>query len=217
MLHIKTFTFNAFQENTYLLYDDKGVATLIDPGCFDMAERKELLDFVSEKNLRVTQLLNTHCHIDHVLGNAWAKRTFTVPLLIHKADEEVLKAVEVYALSYGFPGYEPSEADGYLREGENITVGDETLEIRFVPGHAPGHVVFFDKESLQCIAGDTLFRGSIGRTDLPGGNHHLLIEKIKSQLFTLPEETVVYPGHGPETTIAFEKKHNPFVGKNATS
>lgn len=215
MLHIKTFTFNAFQENTYLLYDDKGEATLIDPGCYDLAERKELLDFVSTEKLRITQLLNTHCHIDHVLGNAWAKRTFGVTLKIHKADEEVLKAVEVYAGSYGFPGYESSEADGYLIEEEKINVGEETLEILFVPGHAPGHVVFFHRESLQCIAGDTLFRGSIGRTDLPGGDHKLLLDKIKSQLFTLPEETVIYPGHGPETTITFEKIHNPFVGKNA--
>ncbi len=215
MLHIKSFTFNPFQENTYVLYDEKGDAALIDPGCFDLAERKELLDFVSDKKIRITQLLNTHCHIDHVLGNAWAKKTFGVPLLIHKEEEAVLKAVEVYAPNYGFTGYETSEADGFLSEGDEINVGSEVLQILFVPGHAPGHVVFYHKESQQCIAGDTLFQGSIGRTDLPGGNHDLLLSKIKSELFTLPEETVLYPGHGPETTIAFEKLHNPFVGKNA--
>ncbi|WP_423779164.1 MBL fold metallo-hydrolase, partial [Algoriphagus aquimarinus] len=215
MLYIKSFTFNPFQENTYLLYDENGNGTLIDPGCFDLAERKELLDFVTEKNIRVTQLLNTHCHIDHVLGNAWAKKTFGVELLIHKEEEAVLKAVEVYAPNYGFVGYESSEADGFLKEGDEIKVGDEVLKIIFVPGHAPGHVVFHHEATHQCIAGDTLFRGSIGRTDLPGGDHELLLSKIKSQLFTLPEETVIYPGHGPETTIAFEKTHNPFVGKNA--
>ncbi len=215
MLQIKSFTFNPFQENTYLLYDEKGTGTLIDPGCFDLAERKELLDFVTEKNIRVTQLLNTHCHIDHVLGNAWAKKTFGVELRIHKNEAAVLKAVEVYAPNYGFVGYETSEADGFLIEGEEIKVGDEVLKIIFVPGHAPGHVVFYHEASHQCIAGDTLFQGSIGRTDLPGGNHDLLLSKIKSELFTLPEETVIYPGHGPETTIAFEKTHNPFVGKNA--
>lgn len=215
MLHIKSFTFNPFQENTYLLYDEKGNGTLIDPGCFDLAERKELLDFVTEENIRITQLLNTHCHIDHVLGNAWAKRTFGVELLIHKEEAAVLKAVEAYAPNYGFVGYETSEADGFLGEGEEIKVGNEVLKIIFVPGHAPGHVVFYHEVSGQCIAGDTLFRGSIGRTDLPGGDHDLLLSKIKSELFTLPEETVIYPGHGPETTIAFEKTHNPFVGKNA--
>ncbi|MEB2784380.1 MBL fold metallo-hydrolase [Algoriphagus persicinus] len=215
MLHIKSFTFNPFQENTYLIYDQKGNGSLIDPGCFDLAERKELLDFVSEKKIRIHQLLNTHCHIDHVLGNAWAKKTFGIELLIHKDEAAVLKAVEVYAPNYGFVGYESSEADGYLIEGEKIQVGDEVLKIIFVPGHAPGHVALYHEASHQCIAGDTLFRGSIGRTDLPGGNHELLLSKIKSELFTLPDETLIYPGHGPETTIAFEKTHNPFVGINA--
>lgn len=217
MLHIKSFTFNPFQENTYLLYDDNGSGTLIDPGCFDLAERKQLLDFVTEKKIRISQVLNTHCHIDHVLGNAWAKKTFGVELLIHKEEVAVLKAVEVYAPSYGFVGYETTEAEGFLTEGEVFKVGDEILKIIFVPGHAPGHVVFYHEASHQCIAGDTLFRGSIGRTDLPGGDHELLLRKIKSELFTLPEETVIFPGHGPETTIGFEKIHNPFVGKNAQS
>jgi glyoxylase-like metal-dependent hydrolase (beta-lactamase superfamily II) len=217
MLHIKSFTFNPYQENTYLLYDEQGNGTLIDPGCFDLTERKELLDFVTEKKIRITQLLNTHCHIDHVLGNAWAKKTFGVKLLIHKEEAAVLKAVETYASNYGFNGFETSEADGFLAEDEEINVGDEMLKIIFVPGHAPGHVVFYHEASGRCIAGDTLFRGSIGRTDLPGGDHDLLLSKIRSELFTLPEKTVIYPGHGPETTIAFEKSHNPFVGKNARS
>ena len=172
---------------------------------------------MTEKNIRVTQLVNTHCHIDHVLGNAWAKRTFGIKLLIHQKEVPVLKAIEVYAPNYVFVGYEISEADGFLIEGEEINVGDEVLKIIFVPGHAPGHVVFYHEPTHQCIAGDTLFRGSIGRTDLPGGDHELLLSKIKSELFTLPEETVIYPGHGPETTIAFEKSHNPFVGKHARS
>ena len=217
MLHIKSFTFNPFQENTYLLYDENGNGTLIDPGCFELDEKKELLDFVTDKNIRVTQLLNTHCHVDHVLGNAWAKKTFGIDLQIHKEEAAVLKAVEVYAPNYGFVGYESSEADSFLVEGEEINIGKEILKIIFVPGHAPGHVVFYHEPTNQCIAGDTLFRGSIGRTDLPGGNHDLLLSKIKSELFSLPDETIIYPGHGPETTIAFEKTHNPFVGKNARS
>lgn len=217
MLKIKSFTFNPFQENTYVIYDDTKEATLIDPGCFDTAEQLDLFDFISKENLKVIQLLNTHCHIDHVLGNAWAKNTFRLKLGIHRNEVPVLKSVEVYAPNYGFQGYESTEADYFLEEGESIQVGNEKLTILFVPGHSPGHVVFYHEDSHQVIGGDTLFRGSIGRTDLPGGNHDLLLQKIKSELFTLPEETIVYPGHGPETTIGFEKKNNPFVGKSALS
>ncbi|MBS4073242.1 MAG: MBL fold metallo-hydrolase [Algoriphagus sp.] len=215
MLHIKLFTFNPFQENTYLIYDESKEATLIDPGCFTHAEKRELEDFILSENLKVTQLLNTHCHIDHVLGNAWAVKKFGIPLQIHPNETSVLKSVEVYAPNYGFQGYESTEAEKYLEEGQEIWVGKEKLSVIFVPGHSPGHVVFYHAESKQCIAGDTLFKGSIGRTDLPGGNHNLLLNKIKSQLFALPDETVVYPGHGPETTIGFEKIYNPFVGERA--
>ncbi|MDO8968764.1 MAG: MBL fold metallo-hydrolase [Algoriphagus sp.] len=215
MLYIKSFTFNPFQENTYLAYDDLGSAVLIDPGCHTVGERKELEDFIISKELKVLHLLNTHCHIDHVLGNAWAKKRFGIPLWIHEKEIPVLKSVEVYAPNYGFQGYESSEADYFLTEGQEFKVGEELLKVLFVPGHAPGHVVFYHEKSKQCIAGDTLFRGSIGRTDLPGGNHALLLEKIKTQLFTLPAETVIYCGHGPETKIAFEKIYNPFVGERA--
>jgi hydroxyacylglutathione hydrolase len=215
MLHIKSFTFNPFQENTYLAYDDQGIAVLIDPGCHTANEREELEDFVTSKKLKVSNLLNTHCHIDHVLGNAWAKKRFGIPLWIHEKEIPVLKSVEVYAPNYGFQGYESSEAEHFLVEGDEFMVGEESLKVLFVPGHAPGHVVFYHEKSKQCIAGDTLFRGSIGRTDLPGGNHELLLERIKSQLFTLPAETVIYCGHGPETKIGFEKVYNPFVGERA--
>ncbi len=216
MLHIKSFTFNPFQENTYLAHDEFGEGVLIDPGCFENHEREELQEYIETNGIRLTQLLNTHCHIDHVLGNAWAKRIFGIPLLIHRNEIPVLKSVETYASNYGFSRYESAEPDGFLVEGESIMVGKEELKILFVPGHAPGHVAFYHEPSTRCIAGDTLFRGSIGRTDLPGGNHELLLKKIKSELFTLPGETIIYSGHGPETSISFEKIHNPFVGKQAT-
>ncbi len=216
MLHIKSFTFNPFQENTYLVYDDQGQAVLIDPGCHTSGERAELENFVVANELKLDNLLNTHCHIDHVLGNSWAKKHFGIPLWIHEKEVSVLKSVEVYAPNYGFHGYESSAADHFLVEGQEFKVGEESLKVLFVPGHAPGHVVFYHKKSGQCIAGDTLFRGSIGRTDLPGGNHHLLLTKIQTELFSLPDETVIYPGHGPETTVGFEKVYNPFVGERAT-
>lgn len=215
MLHIKTFTFNAFQENTYLVYDEFGNGVLIDPGCFESEERNELESFILNQKIQLSQVLNTHCHIDHVLGNTWAKRKFDIPLHIHRQEINVLKSVEVYAPNYGFKGYEPSEADNFLEEGENICIGKEVMKILFVPGHAPGHVVFYHEKTSSCIAGDTLFHSSIGRTDLPGGNHELLISKIKSELLTLPDETLIFPGHGPKTTILHEKSYNPFVGKKA--
>lgn len=217
MLHIKCFTFNPFQENTYLLYDTEGVATLIDPGCYTEEEKRELEAFIGEEGLQVTQLLNTHCHIDHVLGNAWAMNRFQISLQIHALEIPVLKSVEVYAPNYGFQDYVPSMANSFLVEGQEIQVGNEKLRCIFVPGHAPGHLVFYHEASKRCIAGDALFKGSIGRTDLPGGNHALLLEKIKSQLFVLPEETLIFPGHGPETSIGYEKKNNPFVGLKAYS
>jgi hydroxyacylglutathione hydrolase len=217
MLHIKCFTFNPFQENTYLLYDEEGTATLIDPGCHTEEEKRELEAFILEEKLQVTQLLNTHCHIDHVLGNAWAIDRFQVSLQIHALEVPVLKSVEVYAPNYGFRDYVPSTASSFLTEGQEIQVGKEKLRCIFVPGHAPGHLVFHHEASKRCIAGDALFRGSIGRTDLPGGNHALLLEKIKSQLFVLPEDTLIFPGHGPETSIGYEKKNNPFVGLKAYS
>mgnify|MGYP005751072543 CR=1 FL=1 len=215
MLSIHSFTFNPFQENTYLIHDEDGVAALIDPGCHEPEEKEELVAFVEKHQLKIEQLWNTHCHIDHVLGNAWAKRKWGVPLWIHEKEIPVLKSVEVYAPNYGFHGYEGASPDQFLQEGQIFTLGKEQLKVLFVPGHSPGHVVFYHDPSKRCIGGDTLFRGSIGRTDLPGGNHSLLLSKIKSELFSLPLETVVFPGHGPETTIQFEKINNPFVGEKA--
>lgn len=215
MLRIQTFTFNPFQENTYVISDSDGHAAIIDPGNYESWENQKLVDYIQEENLKPELLLNTHCHVDHVLGNAFVKRTFGIPLLIHEQENPVLNSVKVFAPNYGFDRYEPTEPDGYLTEHQIIQLGSENLKVIFVPGHAPGHVVFYHESSQQCIGGDTLFRGSIGRTDLPGGNHDLLLKKIKSELFTLPDETVVYPGHGPTTSIGFEKENNPFVGKKA--
>lgn len=212
MLYIQRFVFNPLQENTYVLYDDSGDCVIIDPGCYDADEKKELVSFIEENKLKVKQLLNTHGHVDHVLGNAFVKRTFSVPLAIHKIDEAVLKAVKVYAPHYGFYNYEEAEPDAYLTEGDYVQVGKEKLLILFVPGHSPGHVAFYHEKQKVVIGGDVLFYGSIGRTDLPGGNYETLIRSIHKQFFTLPEDVVVYPGHGMETTVGFEKRTNPFCG-----
>lgn len=216
MLQLKVFTFNPFQENTYILFDETKEAVIFDPGCYEKQENDELVAFINLEGLKVTHLINTHCHIDHVLGNSFVKNKFKVPLLIHQKEIPVLESVKVYAPNYGFPGYQETEPDRYIDEKEKFKFGNTELDILFVPGHAPGHLVFYHKDSKICIAGDTLFQGSIGRTDLPGGDHQTLLRAIKSELFSLPDDTVVYPGHGPETTIGIEKQHNPFVGKNSS-
>jgi len=210
MLQIKSFTFNPFQENTYVVYDETKECAIIDPGCYDTQEKKQLTSFIAAEKLDVKYLINTHCHIDHVLGNAFVKHNYKVSLLIHKLDEPVLKAVKTYAPNYGFPGYEDSSADKFIEEGEVITLGNQKFEILFVPGHSPGHIALFHRDSKSILGGDVLFQNSIGRTDLPGGDFDTLINSIHSKLFTLPDDVTVYCGHGPTTTISFEKRTNPF-------
>lgn len=211
MVHFKQFTFNAFSENTYVLYDDTRQGVIIDPGCYERAERDALAGFITQEKLEIKYLLNTHGHVDHVLGNAWIKRTYGVQLLVHPIDEQTLRAVQVYAPMYGIAAYEPAEPDGYLEEGNQVTFGDTTLEVLLVPGHAPGHIAFYHPSQRFCIGGDVLFQGSIGRYDLPGGDLQILLRSIREKLLPLGDDVTVYPGHGPETTIGRERKYNPFL------
>ncbi len=210
MMKVKVFVFNAFQENTYVLYDETHECVIVDPGCADAEERTELENFIRTSNLSVKLLLNTHCHIDHVLGNAFVKEKYGVNFLMHEADLPVLKAVKVYAPNYGFFQFQEAEPDGFLKEGDTVSFGNQELKVLYVPGHAPGHVAFYNEASKMLIAGDVLFNNSIGRTDLPGGNYKTLIDSIQQKLFRLPDDVTVYPGHGPETSVGFEKKTNPF-------
>jgi hydroxyacylglutathione hydrolase len=212
MMEIKQFEFNAFAENTYILYDKSGECIIVDPGCYEDNEKDQLVRFIDTNELNVVALINTHCHIDHVLGNHYVKQKFGVDLYIHEADNPTLKACEVVAPIYGFNNYEPTEADKFLKEGETVKFGHSELKVLFVPGHAPGHIALVNEEDKVCINGDVLFQGSIGRTDLPGGNFDTLISSIKNKMFELPNDTTVYCGHGPSTSIGFEKQHNPFCG-----
>lgn len=214
MVQIQSFTFNAFQENTYVLYDDTKECVIIDPGCYEKEEKQELTDFIKIHNLKVTELLNTHCHVDHVLGNKFIKEYYGVKLTHHRLEEPILRAVKTYAPNYGFFMYEEAEGDRYVEEGDKIRFGNTTLDIIFVPGHAPGHIAFYNQKEKICLSGDVLFYDSIGRTDLPGGNFDTLIKSIREKLFLMDEDVVIYPGHGPTTMIGREKKHNPFVGLN---
>lgn len=211
MLNIQAFSFNPFQENTYVIYDAEGNAAIVDPGTYSSQERKILSDFVVDKKLNVTQILNTHCHIDHIFGNDFCVEEFSVPLRAHPRDRETLQQAGMAAKMYGLD-YTPSPEPTFdLEEGKDVELGSEKLETLFTPGHAPGHVVFVHRESKSILGGDVLFRGSIGRTDLPGGNHDQLLKSISEKMYTLPDDFTVYNGHGPVTTIGFEKQNNPFV------
>lgn len=210
MLYVKTFVFNPLSENTYVVYDQTLQAVVIDPGCYERSEKDELDNFIKTEKLIITYLLNTHCHIDHVLGNYHIKEKYKVPFLIHKKDEPVLKAVKSYAPNYGFANYTEALPDRFLDEGDEVIFGDTKFSILFLPGHAPGHIGFYSAQEKILMGGDVLFRRSVGRTDLPGGNHDTLINSIHQKLFVLPDDVVVYPGHGPTTTLGEEKISNPF-------
>jgi glyoxylase-like metal-dependent hydrolase (beta-lactamase superfamily II) len=212
MISVLSFTFNPFQENTYLLFNEQGSAVIVDPGCWNKPEQDQLLSAVTSRNLTVKRLINTHCHIDHVLGNAWCHRTFGVLPEYHTLESAMLQRVVQSAHVYGFQGYDESpEAVSFIREGEELVLDDDRLKVLFVPGHSPGHVALYCESQGFVIGGDVLFCGSIGRTDLPGGNFQTLERSIRTQLYVLPENTVVYCGHGPETTIGEERRYNPFV------
>jgi len=210
MLKIKSFTFNAFQENTYVVFDETKEAVIIDPGCYAREEKQELDLFIESEGLAVKSLLNTHCHIDHVLGNQYVIEKYKVPFCIHQKELPVLQAVKSYASKYGFPLYQEATPDNFLNEGDEVPVGSSKLNVIFLPGHAPGHVGFYESKEKILLSGDVLFNGSVGRTDLPGGNFNTLIESIHQKLFVLPDDVVVYSGHGSTTTIGKEKVSNPF-------
>ncbi|HEY4653406.1 MAG TPA: MBL fold metallo-hydrolase [Cyclobacteriaceae bacterium] len=212
MLKVASLVFNPFQENTYLLYDETGACAIVDPGCYEREETETLAGHIASNNLNVVILLNTHCHIDHVLGNAFVKNRFRVPLYVHRLEEPYLRAVASYASNYGFFHYEDSSPDAFLTDNQIVEFGNQKLNVLFTPGHSPGHVAFYHEESRKLLGGDVLFYNSIGRTDLPGGNSEKLLESISKRFFTLPDSVTVLPGHGPETSIGYEKKTNPYCG-----
>ncbi|TNE81765.1 MAG: MBL fold metallo-hydrolase [Bacteroidetes bacterium] len=211
MIHLKKFTFNPFAENTYLLYQPGGEAWIIDPGCYDQGEEAEVMQFLESENLKLTRLLLTHAHLDHIFGNHFIYKNFGLKPELHELDLPVLERGPASAAMYGVALVPSPEPATYLTEGQVLDFNGVQLEVRFCPGHAPGHVVFVCAAQEFVIGGDVLFSGSIGRTDLPGGNHETLLEAIRTQLYTLPDNYTVFCGHGPETSIGIEKASNPFV------
>ena len=206
---VKKFTFNGFQENTYIVYTATGNCVIIDPGCFTKEEEQELVDLIMENALNPLALLNTHAHIDHVLGNSFVLSQFKIPYYLHTDDLLTLKSVESYAHVYGFDNYKPSpEPTHFLTHNQKLQVEDIEFDVFHTPGHAPGHVIFHSPENGFVINGDVLFKGSFGRVDLPGGDIEILKKSIHEIMFNLSENTIVYCGHGPETTIKAEKQTN---------
>lgn len=211
MAHIVSFTFNPFYENTYIVYDETGESVIVDPGNYSKNEDKELADFISQNNLTPKYLINTHCHIDHVLGNKFVADTYNVPLLMHKGEIIVLDNVVEYAPSMGINYKKSPEPEIFVDEGDTVTFGNTEFKIFFTPGHSPASICFYNEKDKFIVSGDVLFYDSIGRTDLPGGNYKTLIDSIKNKLMVLPDDVKVYPGHMQATTIGRERLRNPFL------
>lgn len=211
MIKVEHFTFNPFAENTYVLSNEKDEALIIDPGCYFTEEEKMLQNYITTKRLKPLLLLNTHCHLDHVFGNNWVHKTYGLELHLHEGEVVVLETAPASGNLYGLGFTNYKGPLHFLKEGDEIVFGDNKLKVLFTPGHSPASVCFYCEAQHFIIGGDVLFRESIGRFDLPGGNEEVLYKSIREKLYVLPDETIVYPGHGEPTTIGHEKKFNPFV------
>ena len=210
MLYLKTFTFNAFQENTYLVYDDKGEAIIFDPGNSNNTENSLVKNFIEEKKLCLSRLILTHAHLDHVLGNRFISDNYGLLPEVNENDLFLIEGMMQTANLYGVPAEESPMPEKFIHEGDKIKLGEYTFDCLHTPGHSPGSICFYNAQNKFAIVGDVLFYGSIGRTDLPRGNHEDLLNSIREKLFILPDDVKIYSGHGPSTTIGFEKNNNPF-------
>lgn len=210
MLYLKYFTFNPFQQNTYLVYDDKGEAFIIDPGNSNNSENQELKKFIEEKKLKLSRLLLTHAHIDHIMGNRFIFDTYGLLPEVHKEDLFFIDRMSQTASMYGVKCEQSPAPEKFINEGDKITLGEYVFDCIFTPGHSPGSISFYNSQNKLLISGDVLFYGSIGRTDLPKGDHETLLKSVREKLFVLPPDVKVYSGHGQSTTIGFERENNPF-------
>ncbi|MDA3882848.1 MAG: MBL fold metallo-hydrolase [Bacteroidales bacterium] len=212
-MHIQTFQFNHFYQNTYVITDsDTRQSAIIDPGCFFEAEKQKLISFITDNNYTLNTILYTHCHLDHVFGAACIYEKFpNIPIYGHKDENPFIDNAISQSIRYGISMDQPPSITNYISEGSAIQLGNSTLYAIHVPGHSKGSICYYYPQDNILFSGDALFAGSIGRSDLPGGNHETLIENISTKLLPLPGETIVYPGHGEPTTIQIEKESNPFL------
>lgn len=211
MIQIHRLTFNSFMVNSYFLYDETKECIAVDAACYDPSEKQEIIEFLEKNKLKLTRHINTHCHIDHVLGNQFIAETFKIHPEYHKASIPFFFTAREIGISFGYRLEQIPDARGYLEDGEEVKFGNSSIKVLYTPGHAEGSICLYDKERGFIITGDVLFKDTIGRTDLPGSNFDTLMDNIKNKLFSLPDDTVVYPGHGPETSIGYEKMNNPFI------
>jgi len=211
MITIQDFCFSAFQENTYVLYNELKEAIIIDPGCYTRIEEKILSDFIRKENLKPILLLNTHCHLDHVFGNNYVSETYGLTAHIHPNEQIVLDRLPEAAAKWGAPTEAYKGAIQYIHEGEMIQFGSDSFKVLLTPGHSPGSVCFYHAQQDFMIGGDLIFKDGVGRTDLPGANPLDLIKSIREQIFPLPDSLTIYSGHGPATTWGREKEHNPYI------
>lgn len=211
MTTITSFIFSPFQENTYVISDENGECWIIDPGCYTAQERERLQKYISENNLKPTKLLNTHCHLDHIFGNAFVADTYNLSPQWHKNESLIAENAKMAAMMYGVEPPEYRKPGELLVEGTTLQLGDATFKLLLTPGHSPGSISFYNEKEKYAIVGDVLFSGSIGRTDLPGGDFETLINSIHRELLVMPDDTKIYNGHGPATTIGQERMHNPFL------
>lgn len=211
-MEIKKFVFNAFQENTYVIWDNESKeAAVIDPGCYTEQEKEKLKNFIISSKLKLRYLINTHCHIDHILGNAFVQKEFSPDYLIHKKDLFLIDIQYEHCKNYGFELEKFEKPNLMIDKNDMIKLGDTEINLLFTPGHSPGEISLYNKKSSRCITGDVLFREGIGRTDLWGGEYFTLMDSIQDVLFNLSDQTIIYPGHGPESSIGHEKENNPFI------
>lgn len=211
MSTIKTFTFNPFQENTYIVYDETNECVIIDPGCYTPAEKQRLADFITKEGLTPVRLLNTHCHLDHIFGNEFCEDRYGLSLEIHRGELPVLARAPQSGQMFGVPTPAQRTPTKFVEEGDTISFGNTHFQVILTPGHSPASICFYNQAENYIISGDVLFNRSIGRYDLPGGNLDTLLHSIRHKLFILPDETKVYAGHGEPTSIVFEKMYNPFL------
>jgi len=211
MLTVKRFIFNPIQENTYVVYNGKDACAIIDPGCYFPQEKQALASWLKESRLHPNFLLNTHCHLDHVFGNKWVAGHYDLELHMGEKELWTFKFAPESGLRWSMPFENYSGNIIFLKDGDVLNLGSDKLEVLFTPGHSVGHVVFYNRAAGFVISGDVLFRLGIGRTDLPGGDAEALLKSISEKLFTLPDDVIVYPGHGEPTTIGYEKANNPFL------
>ncbi|MBY0244736.1 MAG: MBL fold metallo-hydrolase [Sphingobacteriaceae bacterium] len=211
MINLQKLTFNPYRENTYILFDETNECVIIDPGMYNGEEQSKMVNFINEKGLKPVLLLNTHAHIDHVLGNKFVFDTWGLKPQMHEGELGVLHSVVSYAPQMGIQYDVSPNPEVFLPETGTVYFGNSSLELIFAPGHSPAHLCFYAKEEKFLVGGDVLFYNSIGRTDLPGGNHQQLLDSIRTKIFVLPDDCLVYPGHGPKTSVGFEKENNPFL------